>query len=75
MPGEPTPRPSDAGIIGQTRHGHGQRPNDPRERRAAALRSTNQVAGAYVQIDQNGRVSLDFEALYSAIKARLEAES
>lgn len=74
MPGEPTQRPSEAALIGQTRHGHGRRPNDPRERRAAAMRSTNAVAGAYIVIDANGRISVDIDALYAAVKSRLDAE-
>jgi len=75
MPGKPTPRPSEAALIGQTREPRNLRPGDPRARRAANMRSTDAIAGAYVIIDQNGRISVDFDALYRAVKARIDAEA
>lgn len=75
MAQDPRQRRSEAGLIGQTRQPHSPRPNDPRERRAAAMRSTDQIAGEYVRVDPNGRITLDFDSLYRAIKARLAAEN
>lgn len=75
MTQDPRRRRSEAGLIGQARQPHSPRPNDPRERRAAAMRSTDQIAGEYLRVDPNGRMTLDFDGLYRAIKARFDAEA
>jgi len=49
--------------------------NDPRHRRSAQARLTSELTGAFVRLDEQGRVTLDYDALRTQLQSDLNLSS
>jgi hypothetical protein len=49
--------------------------NDPRIRRSAQARTTSELTGAYVRFDEQGRVTIDYDALRTQLQSDLNLSS
>lgn len=67
---KPTPRTSSGALLGQGGRSRSLGVNDPRLRRGAQALQTDEFTGAFLTLDEVGRVTID----YAAIRARLAAD-
>lgn len=70
-----TRRKSKAALYQQGRVSPSLGANDPRTRRSAQARLTSELTGAYVRLDEQGRVTLDYDALRTQLQSDLNLSS
>jgi hypothetical protein len=70
-----TRRKSKGALYQQGRASPALGANDPRLRRSAQARTTSELTGAYVRFDEQGRVTIDYDALRDQLQSDLNLSS